>query len=468
MTRLTSIIILLVSTFSLFSQNCPCEEQLNYTIHYFEQNNPAFQKIKSDKQLHKIYLADVKKIKSELIRDKTKDNCIIYLEKYVSLLKDHHSSIGYHLIRKPLGSTEQIVNFKNSETYKSFRKLNIDTAALISKLQANNVNDIEGLYSDGRNTFFGIVADEHKPGNYLGIILKQNKLAEKGHILLELKELGDNNYFITYNIGIYGFNFDKIYKTQKIENGFIPGLGFRKITSTTEDAKIYSFSAIDANTNYLRLKSFSAQHTKELDNFYDSIIPAIKSKANLIIDLRDNGGGSEASYLKLLPLAYTNPLKTDSVDVWVSPQNISIYEKNHKDSALIQRMKSARPFSFIPQTKSTNNYWILDSATLFPKKIAVLFNQGTASAAEGFIYYLMQSKKVITLGQNSGGYIGYGDVMEHKIPDGDFTINSTTTKYYDKSKYEFIGIEPMYLLSVQQDWIESAKALLNNGSVSFK
>lgn len=466
MTHHILTLLLIVFVYSLTSQNCTCESQLNYTIQYFEKNNPAFQKIKTNKASYKAYLTDMKKIKAELISDKNIDNCIIYLEKYVSLLKDHHSSIGYQLSRKPLGTAEQIAAFKNSATYKSFRKLDVDTALLISTLRTYPTNNIEGLYSDGRNTFFGIIADENKQGNYLGIILKQNKLAEKGHILLELKSLGENNYYITYHVGIYGFNFDKIHNTQKIENGLIPGLGFQKISINRLEEKNYYLRPIDTNTNYLCLKSFSSQYTKALNDFYDSITPLIKSKPNLIIDLRDNGGGSEASYLNLLPLAYTNPLKTDSVDVWVSPQNIALYEKSKKDSLLIKRMKSAKPFSFIPQSENNNNYWELDSTTLFPKKIAVLFNQGTASAAEGFIYYLMQSNKVITLGQNSGGYIGYGDVMEHLIPNGDFTINSTTTKYYDKSKYEFIGIEPMYLLNNQQDWIETAQGLLNNGHLS--
>ena len=123
-------------------------------------------------------------------------------------------------------------------------------------------------------------------------------------------------------------------------------------------------------------------------------------------------------------------------------------------------MKAAKPFTFIPQTEDSKNTWALDSASVFPKKIALLFDKGTASSGEGMILYFMQSDKVITIGENSGGYIGYGNVMTAQMPCDKFTIRSTTTKYFQKSKYEFIGIAPMYKASKKQDWITYANKLL--------
>lgn len=79
-------------------------------------------------------------------------------------------------------------------------------------------------------------------------------------------------------------------------------------------------------------------------------------------------------------------------------------------------MKAAKPFTFNPQTEDTASTWALDSSSIFPKKIALLFNRGTASAAEGMILDFMQSDKVITIRENSGGYIGYGNVMTAQTP----------------------------------------------------
>ena len=379
------------------------------------------------------------------------------------MLKDHHSGIGFNLERKDLGTAELIDQFKRSADYQKFEKLTIDSSRIVSLLMTKQVEDIEGIYSDGRNTVFGIIKKENAPGKYIGVVLKQNKLLDIGHVLLELTQKQNNSYDIVYNIGLLGFNFQKIFKRLDIENGQISSFGFFKTLKATPGGKPYEFKSLDSSTNYLRLSSFDGSLTEELDVFYDSIGSQVKNRPFLIIDLRNNGGGSERSYLKLLQYAYTKPLQIDPAEVWVSAENIKRYEEaKHGDNKdLIERMKKARPFTFIPQSTETNTTWALDSVTVFPKKIVLLFNRGTASAAEGMIVYFMQSEKVITMGENSGGYVGYGNVMTAQTPCRKFTIQSTTTKYTEKSKYEFIGIPPMHTVPKKQDWIEYARQLLH-------
>ncbi|MGZ5248496.1 MAG: hypothetical protein ACXWCR_15420, partial [Flavitalea sp.] len=65
------------------------------------------------------------------------------------------------------------------------------------------------------------------------------------------------------------------------------------------------------------------------------------------------------------------------------------------------------------------------------------------------------------IGENSGGYIGYGNVMTAQTPCGQYTIQCTTTKYAEKSKYEFIGIPPQFKPGKEQDWIKYATDKLN-------
>lgn len=124
-------------------------------------------------------------------------------------------------------------------------------------------------------------------------------------------------------------------------------------------------------------------------------------------------------------------------------------------------MKAAKPYSFIPQTEDAIYSWALDSSTVYPKKIALLYNRGTASSAEGMIVYYMQSDKVTTMGEPSGGFMGYGNVMSAPTPCGKFTIQCTTIMYAEKSKYEFTGIEPNVRLTKEQDWVQYARDWLN-------
>ena len=460
-----------VSTFCLcfsaifaYSQKCDCLSQLSFTIHYYEQNNPAFQKIKSSFESYKYYQDEVQKIKNEAKRLTGIDQCIFHLDKYVTLLKDHHSEIGFNLKRIDLSTPERIADFKRSNDYLGYRKITIDTSQIIPILQSKKTADVEGIYSNGTNIIFGVIKKDKDPNNYVGVVLKNNKLLDVGHVLLELTRTYDNTYNVTYNAGLLGFNFQKILKRQRIENGSIPSFGFSKTNPTIKE-KEYEFKALNDSTNYIRVSSFDGSLTNELDSFYNEVDTKIKSKPYLVVDIRNNGGGSERSYLNLLQYAYTKPLKLDSSLVWVSPENIKRYEEvsTENNNILIERMKAAKPFTFIPQTEESANTWVLDSATVFPKKIALLFNRGTASSGEGMIVYFMQSDKVITIGENSGGYIGYGNVMTAQTPCEQFTIRSTTTRYFEKSKYEFVGIEPRYKVTKTQDWIRYAEKLLYQG-----
>lgn len=448
--------------FSVFGQDCDCKSQLSYVIKYYEENNPAFQKLENDAEEAKKYNSEKAKLLEKARLEKDDDACIIHLDRYVSLLKDHHSDIGFQLKRIDLSSPELIAAFKTSERYRQFPKKNIDTLQLIPYLKAKEFANIEGIYSDGGKIVFGIVKKKKSKNTYEGIVLKSNKLLNVGHILMELTQKDKNLFDVSYNVGLLGFNFNRVLKSMKIENGQLASFGFSKVQTGSESSdKPYEFKALTDSVNYLRLSDFDARLTDKLDAFYNEIDQAIQSKPYLIVDLRNNGGGSERSYLNLLPYAYTRPLKIDPSSVWVSPENIKRYEETSEESnkELIDRMKKATPFTFIPQSEKGQDTYTIENPTAYPKKIVLLFNKGTASAAEGLITYFQQSDKVITVGENSGGYIGYGNVMTAEIPCGKFKIRSTTTRYEEKSKYEFVGIPPMHKIAKEKDWVKYALSL---------
>ena len=457
-----SICLLLISVVSP-AQDCNCEKEYDYVMGYFEANSPAFQKIKNNAKAYDDYKKAEVLLRMKVKAETDHDHCIVYLDEYVSLLNDHHSGIGFNLKRMDLGSDEKIASFKTSETYKQFKKLKIDTTEILSNYKRKDVSDIEGIYTDGRSIQFAVIKDANHKDRYAGVILKPNKLLDEGHVLLELTAKGNNHYDLVYNVGLLGFNLNRIFKNIVIENGQMHNFGFSKSSGGIPASEIYAFKSLDEKTNYLQLRSFDYRLTKELDSFYTSINDAIKSKPYLVIDLRDNGGGSEGSYLKLLPYAYTKPLSIDSAVVWVSPENIKRYEESGRpnDSVLIKRMKAAKPYSFIPQAEDAIYSWALDSSTVYPKKIVLLYNRGTASSAEGMILYYMQSDKVTTMGEPSGGFMGYGNVMSTPTSCGKFTIQCTTIMYAEKSKYEFTGIEPNVKLTKEQDWVQYARDWLH-------
>ncbi len=462
MKKLIPFPIIFLFPFYLSAQNCECIEQFSFVKSHYENNNPAFQKIKNDKEAYQEYAAEVRDLTKKIEKETSPERCNIWFEKYVELLKDHHSGIDLNLKRLEIdfNSSEEIESFRNTIDYRSFEIAKVDSTRLYAELASKPLSNIEGIYTNGGSITFGLL--KNKKNHYTAIVLKKSKLLDVGHILLELEASEDPFVFNSvYHLGLLGFNFQKIYQTIEIKNGKIPHYGFYKLGFTQdEEEPPYSFKEIDAETNYLKLTSFDYSLKNELNAFYKTIDSAIISKPYLIIDLRNNGGGSEECYFNLLPYVYTQPLQIDEVEVWVSPENIKQYENlENKNTELISRMKSAEEYSFIQQVENPLTEWGVEG-TANPKTVAVLFNRYTASSAESMITYCIQSSKVVTLGENSGGYLGYGNVMTTDTPCGNFSLRSTTTKYKNNSQYEFIGIEPMIKLSVDNNWIEAARKAL--------
>lgn len=451
-------ILFLFNAINVFAQECSCSEQFKFIKNYYEQNNPAFQKIKADKELQKEYTRAVHQIAQKVSKEKNSDLCNIYFSEYVGLLKDHHSEIDYNLQRKVnLSSPETLDSFKRSETYRAFKVRAIDTTQILERLNGKSQDDIEGLYISESNIEIAVL--ESGSGVYEGIVMKKTSLLDVGHILFTLTRNRDESFSCLLNTGLLGLNFNTAFLDNiQLKYGSLARIGFYKTNSKLLPDP-WEFRALDENTWYLAIRSFYPDVKQVLDSLYQKIIPLIKQKQFLILDIRDNGGGGEENYFALLPLIYTKPLVIDELAIWVSPDNIKAYEQlPNPNQELIARMKQTRPFSFLYVNENPSK-WEMQGTT-FPKKIALLYNKSTASAAEGLITYALQSDKVITLGENSGGFMGYGDIRTKEVPCGKFILTTTCTKWKYKSKYEFTGIPPMIPLSKGTDWIQAASIKL--------
>jgi hypothetical protein len=454
---------MLMTALHLSGQQCDCLSQFSFVRTYYETNNPAFQKIKSNEPDYKFYAEQLTRLLKEIRKDKSSNRCQLYLNRYVELLKDHHSGIDIKIQRLNIdfNSQKSIDSFKLTENYKSFKKIRLDTARVISRLKSKAQSDIEGIYTNSNGSItIGIMPT--KKDKFIGVVLKKTNLLDVGHVLLELKLNSYGSFDCIYHTGLLAFNFNTIFTTVQVWDGRIPKLGIAKVGHTTEsESNQYSFNEIDSVTNYIQLKSFDRSLKQQLAEFYDSIDVIIQKKPFLIIDLRDNGGGDEESYSELLKYTYDKPLKVDQVSVWVTPDNIKSYEEAGWNKSFIDELKSTELFTFTSNDKDEVGLWDMEG-TIYPRKVAIIFNRITGSAAEGMITYTVQSDKVITLGENSGGYIGYGNVMAVAVPCGNYILKNTTTKYLHNSIFEFVGIEPMYKLSYTEDWIEAARTKLLN------
>lgn len=114
----------------------------------------------------------------------------------------------------------------------------------------------------------------------------------------------------------------------------------------------------------------------------------------------------------------------------------------------------ARPFVNVKTEKQRKVY-------PSPERIVVMTNRNTASSAEGLVLEAMKSKKVITFGENSGGFITFGDIRSVNTPNG-FVLQSATQRTLNRFQYERSGIPPKIQANKNEDWIQQAIKLIQN------
>lgn len=182
---------------------------------------------------------------------------------------------------------------------------------------------------------------------------------------------------------------------------------------------------------YLKIKSFAGS-AEEMDSVFN--IVEQKQYKTLIVDLRDNPGGSvEAG------LAFTRRLVPQTVygGIFLTQQ----YFRNH------QTLPAVNEYQHFPHFSEANFDLILDGihrqeglclklepkAPLYSGQLYVLVNNNTASTCEPIVYGLKQRKRAIIVGERTAGAMLNGEIFG--MPDG-FKLVVPTATYYTSDGYK--------------------------------
>lgn len=465
-------LILLLLTSNLQAQSCKCEDELNYVINYYEENLPGFIDNVNDKNIN-IYTD----LKNEWLQQakkycNKKNDCYKVLLTYVEFFKDNHSSISQNSVFIDETKKEEVDKFINSNVFK-------ETEVIDLKFQPQNpIENIENCYVSNDDTYtVTIVKNKNSFRDYVGVIThSKTPLWVKGQVKFELKNVGNN----TFDMFVYMRNHSVEYqKNVKLINGILSDSWFNvtlknKVAYNVMSENKLTFKAIDSETNYLSIPTFSGNWFAKLDAFYTKYDSIIQSKPYLIIDVRNNGGGSDECVYPLSKYLYTKPFYNDIVDIYVTKETIrksvEWYEMNRKDTINfdheflkditdeIEAMKAAPNKTFI--RRSDGEETKLDSILRFPSKIAIIMNKNCASSCETLLFWAKESDKTILVGENSGGYVGYGEIGEVNTPNLNFKLGCTMTRYTKQRAYEVIGISPNYYLTNESDWLQQTIKIL--------
>ena len=217
---------------------------------------------------------------------------------------------------------------------------------------------------------------------------------------------------------------------------------------------------------YVKISSFHmVENTKEDLEFMDGLLEIsdkISEKKNIIIDLRNNGGGYNFYTRELVAAIYNKRnSEAERKEVWeflhnaaygqislksniIAQENYKSAIKNHQsnsiiDSALQELNKQKQINKKYYETLYENHFKKLPqfSGKKCNAKIIVLIDNYTASASEFFITYLymMDKSNVILVGQNSAGIMGGGGRINYELPNSKLLVSFVTESYKNTAGY---------------------------------
>lgn len=465
------------------SQDCGCSDVFVWLKETIEKNDAGFQYVIDQKgenayKDHSDSYAE--KVKS--ITDKTE--CAETLSNWLRFFRNGHLSFGINAAQNLSGNNETDqekikTQFKDWEVFPYKEK---EFNAYISTIKQPG---LEGVWTTSTYT---IGVRKVKDG-YIGFILKGDdsywntgqvkfKIAEKDGKLTATYYMRNHSAQEMKHVGLIGNNYLQMdWITLERVSPVFPAdksvdLFFKLLTT---DRPL--FEKLNDNTAILRIPTFNSSAKKQIDSVIQANQHLITTTENLILDLRNNGGGSDMSFEKILPFIYTNPIRTVGAAYLSTPLNNQRMKQFMTDpdfseadvkwakDGLEKLQKHLGEFVSLDSTDVTVK--TLDTIYTYPKNVGIIINEGNGSTTEQFILAAKQSKKVKLFGTTTAGVLDISNMHFISSPCNDYQLGYSLTK--SKRIPDFTidgkGIQPDYYIDnsiPEYEWIDFVNKTLSN------
>jgi hypothetical protein len=461
--------MIFISSFLLFAQDipegslyleqtdCNCDQALKQLIHKIETEYPGFNDKTKDKLIYNNFKENLL-VKSQKTEE---SNCIELLRSYKDYFNDGH------IIIYPVNDEQ------NQHSKKDDSKVAI-TPDDFQKLLTSTQDPLEGVWRSGSYKV-GIIKSNNE---YLGFIIETDTSFWKpNEIKFRLFENGKANYYLRdhslseeiYELvdgWILYFNYSKFIRELPK-----PNLSVSEFKSKINEVEGCYFKKLSEKTALLGLSSFEHNYVDRIRNLLNENKESIESTENLIIDVRNNLGGTYEAYEDILPYILTNNIRglgmeflatqtlIDGIQSWYDD------EEGKKKAAEWIKIFKEKMGEFV-NTDTTDVYINeIKLAERSPKQVVILVNKRTASSGEAFVFDAKQSKKVKILGTPTYGAMDYGSASFFSIGCKNYKLMMPTWRSMRLPDYPIdnIGIQPdIYLDKYIKDWIQFAKEYLEN------
>jgi Peptidase family S41 len=457
-----TILILVMGT-SSFSQNkCNCKQSLSQLIKKIESGYPGFNVKTTDTIIYNDF-------KDRLIIESrnTKDSdCSKLLKHYLSYFRDPHVSLLY--------TNENKTQIPKSDK-KSENKVDIVLDDFYKHISRSK-DELEGVW---KSPYYkvGIIKVNN---NYQGFIIEaSNESWKANEIKFSLMQEGKANYYMgnhSLKEDSYELFDGSILSFKDINAVFLKELPKPKLTEKEIELKLdkiqgFYFTKLSNKTSLLCISSFEDAYVEKIEKIISDNQQTIENCENLIIDVRNNLGGTYDAYDELLPYIITNNIRSVGMEFLVTQTLIDDVENWFDDEE--GKKKARRWISMFEgnigkfvNTDTSNVYMTeIKTAENSPKQIAILINNWTASSGEAFVFSAKQSEKVKILGIPTYGAMDYGSasLFDFGCPNYQLQMPTWRARRLPDYPIDNIGIQPdIYLDKSVEDWVQYAIEYLEN------
>jgi len=479
--RLLLILTILFSKLT-FSQNCSCADNFVWLKETFEKNDAGFQYVidrkgEADYKKHTdIYAGKVKTITD-------KELCAEALLEWLRYFRRGHLWLQ-SIAKKEVPEKEKADNDKIRKQYKDWEKYAYNEKEFNSYISQLKVPGLEGIWTSPpykigirkvNNEYIGFVLEAdgiywNKTQVKFKIKDEKAKLSAtyfmQNHSASEIKEvkLTGNNYLSMEFVFL-----------KRISPTFPADISIDRYLKY-QSTEIPLFEKLSDKTVVLRIPSFDGSAKKQIDSVIAANMQTITKTENLIIDLQNNGGGSDESFEKLIPLIYTNPIRVVGMELLSTPLNNKRMEDFANDpDASAHDKKWAREATdklnknigkFVNLDSTIVDFETSDTMYAYPKNVGIIINGGCGSTTEQFILAAKQSTKVKLFGTTTFGSLDISNMFSVKSPCNDLELGYCLSKSYRIPDFTIDGkgLQPDYYLDKtipKYEWINFVNKILS-------
>lgn len=478
--KLTIVLLSFAST-QVFAQNCNCISNFEWVKKTIEENDAGFS--------YALKVKGVQAYEDHNNRYREKVQNITDLTVCANMLYDwlkffRSSHFGMRLIQQPQSNSNPTGNTINQ--FKDWEKYNLDIQQLKKYLNNKTTHDYEGIWVSDPYT----VGIKKEKDGYIGFIVESGiETWTKGMVKFKFTinddkasstfYLRDHSALESDVVRLIGANhmqignviLERSYPELSDETKFIQY--FKTINAT----KPY-LEYLNESTLYFRIPSFNISQKKDIDSLLNTFNGKILQTKNLIIDIRNGTGGSDASYKEILPYLYTNPIRTVGVEFYSTKLNNQrmldiidnpewgVDEEGKKWAKKSYDILEKHLGQFINVDSSDVEVLKFDKILPYPENIGIIINQQNGSTDEQFLLAAKQSKKVKLFGTTTYGVLDISNMYFVPSPCNEIQLGYSLSRSLRIPGFTIDekGIQPDYYIENSiplYDWTDFVNSVLN-------